>query len=60
MDSSCLLMAPCGFALLCKPVGESAGVTDVAAGSEVSVDMPGELVVGDPIEPSGVPSDTLS
>ena len=51
MDSSCLVMAPSGFALLCKLVGESAEVTDVAAGSEGSADMPGDVVVGEPVDP---------
>src|SRR5450759_2643807 len=51
MDSSCLVMAPCGFALLGKLVGESAEVTGVAAGSEGSVDPPGEVAVGDPVDP---------
>jgi hypothetical protein len=44
-------MTPCGFALLCKLVGEAPEVIGVAAGSEGSVDMPGEAVVGDPIDP---------
>ena len=51
MDSSCLVMTPCGFALLCKLVGEAPEVIGVAAGSEGSVDPPGEVVVGDPIDP---------
>jgi hypothetical protein len=44
-------MAPCGFALVCKLVGESAEVTGVAAGTEGSVDPPGEVVVSDPVDP---------
>lgn len=44
-------MTPCGFALLCKLVGEAAEVAGVAAGSEGSVDMPDEAVVGDPVDP---------
>jgi len=51
MDSSCLVMTPCGFALLCKLVGEAPEVIGVAAGSEGSVDMPDEAVVGDPVDP---------
>lgn len=53
MDSSCLVMVPCGFALLCKLVGESADVAGVAAGTEGSVDPPGEVVVSDPVAPVG-------
>jgi len=44
-------MAPCGFALLCKLVGESAEVAGVAAGTEGSVAPPGEVVVSDPVDP---------
>jgi len=46
-------MTPCGFALLCKLVGEAAEVAGVAAGSEGSVDMLGAavVVVGDPVDP---------
>jgi len=47
-------MAPCGFALLCKLAGEAVEVAGVAAGTEGSVDVPGEAVVGDPVDP-GVP-----
>ena len=51
MDSSCLVMAPCGFALLCKLAGEAVEVAGVAAGTEGSVDPPGGLVASDPIDP---------
>ena len=44
-------MTPCGFALLCKLVGEAVEVAGVAAGSEGSVDMPDEAVVGNPVDP---------
>jgi hypothetical protein len=44
-------MTPCGFALLCKVVGEAPEVVGVAAGSDGSVDMPGEALVGDPLDP---------
>ena len=46
-----MVMTPCGFALLCRLVGEAAEVAGVAAGSEGSVDMPDEAVVGDPVDP---------
>ena len=52
MDSSCLVMTPCGFGLLCKLVGEAVEFADVAVGTEGSVDMPGEAVVVDPLDPA--------
>ena len=52
MDSSCLVMTPCGFAFLCKLVGEAVEYAGVAAGTEGSVDMPGEAVVVDPLDPA--------
>src|SRR5512133_3239352 len=51
MDSSCLVMAPCGFALFCKFVGEAVEVAGVAAGTEGSVDPPGEVAASDPVDP---------
>ena len=47
-----MVMTPCGFALLCKLVGEAVEFAGVAAGTEGSVDMPGEAVVGDPLDPT--------
>jgi hypothetical protein len=44
-------MAPSGFALLCELAGASAAVAGVAAGSEGSVELPGEVVAGDPVDP---------
>ena len=52
MDSSCLVMTPCGFAFLCKLVGEAVEFAGVAAGTEGSVDMLGEAVVVDPLAPA--------
>jgi hypothetical protein len=42
-------MTPCGFALVCKLVGEADEAAGVAAGTEGSMDPTGEVVASDPV-----------
>ena len=47
-------MLPCGFGLLCEPVGKSADVTGFTAGRLESMGVPGVVLIGagtDPLNP---------
>jgi len=44
-------MLPCGFGLLCEPVGKSAGVTGFTAGRLESMGVPGAVLIGALIDP---------